>query len=174
MAVSLLQPGSMPGLEAEIPHQGFGTLEPKKPHSTLYVYLLCARHCRFFRNVDSFAPLTEPKSLPSAVSYLFILSLFFGCICSMWKFQGQGSNLNCSCDQYHSYGNPGSLTSAPQQELLFFNFSFVNGLEGLEMKNMDPYFLLYGRCSLLMFSNICCFSSYIRVVSYSMSPNSSI
>ena len=35
---------------------------------------------------------------------------FFGCTHGIWRFPGQGLNLSCSCNQLHSFSNPGSLT----------------------------------------------------------------
>ena len=41
-------------------------------------------------------------------SLSFCLDFLGGHICSIWKFLGQGSNLSCSYDQHHSWGNTGS------------------------------------------------------------------
>ena len=42
---------------------------------------------------------------------------FFGCICSIWKFLGQGSNMSHSCNLCHSCSNTRSLTPEPGQGL---------------------------------------------------------
>ena len=52
----------------------------------------------------------------------FFLFPFFSCTCDIWKFSGQGLNLSCSCDLCHSCSNTRSLTTVPQQKLLFLFF----------------------------------------------------
>ena len=46
----------------------------------------------------------------------FFFFFFFGRTHGMWKFPGQGSNLRCSCDLYHSWGKTGSLTHCATAE----------------------------------------------------------
>ena len=46
--------------------------------------------------------------------FVFVLFCFvYGCTHGIWKFPGQGSNLNCSYDLLHSCGNTGSFNSLP-------------------------------------------------------------
>ena len=35
---------------------------------------------------------------------------FYGCTCSIWKFQGQRQHQSCSCDLSHSHNNARFLT----------------------------------------------------------------
>ena len=54
------------------------------------------------------------------------ITFFFDCISSMWKFQGQRSNLCHSCDLSHSCSNTRPLTCCTTQELLRITFEYIN------------------------------------------------
>ena len=56
------------------------------------------------------------------VFFFFFLS---GCICSIWKFPGQGMNLCCSCDLCHSCSNATSLICYATRELSRLSFLFL-------------------------------------------------
>ena len=42
--------------------------------------------------------------------YFFVCLFCSGRTCGIWKLQGQGLNLRCSCNLHHSCGNTRSLT----------------------------------------------------------------
>ena len=69
----------------------------------------CLGSERIFPNkmISSFFSPFLPPFLPS-----FHFS-FFSCICSIWKFLGQGWNLSHSCDLHYSCSNARSLTHCP-------------------------------------------------------------
>ena len=52
-------------------------------------------------------------TLLTTYTFFFPFFLFLGTpVCGIWKFLGQGLNLNCSWDSCHSWGNIGSFIAA--------------------------------------------------------------
>ena len=110
-------------------------------------FYLC--HHQFVSSV-SYSFLSTSLLLPWLVFFFF----FFGCICSMWKFLGQGLNPCHSCSPSYSSVNSGSLTSCSTRELLSFVRFFSIGIFFLLMQlKMQIVSLIYLSDSLLMHRN---------------------
>ena len=66
--------------------------------------------CFFILFMISFAVQKLGSLIRSYLFIFYLFFLFFSCTCGIWKFPGQGLNLNCSCDLHQSCSNTRSLT----------------------------------------------------------------
>ena len=128
---------SMDHYHEDISGSGKDTEEKKKGNfwilSNKHEFVLpdkCPPPLHLKLQVNQRAVIMNNKRLEALILWLYILfvCLFFGHLCGIWEFLGQGSNLCHSGNLSHNSDNSGSLTCCTIRE-----FSFNSALEHIKI-----------------------------------------